>query len=337
MAERVRITDVAPRDGLQNEPGVIPTTDKIRLIELLSACSFDEVEVTSLVSPKWVPQLADAGEVLGAIADFADGVRSVARVIPRPETRDQVGTLPVYSVLVPNEKGFERALAAHEGEGGRGHAPLPLKISMFTAATETFSKKNTNASIADTIERFRPIVPRALEAGMGVRMYVSCAIACPYEGATDPDAVRRVVDDLLALAPDTEPRARLDIDLADTIGVAHPDDISALLRRFGDLTPQITLHLHDTFGRASSCVKTALGMGVRSFDGSAAGLGGCPFASTPGKRAPGNIATDTLVRTVLDAGYRCDVDLDLLGEASDFAREIVERARAEAAAGEDER
>ena len=329
MGDRVRITDVSPRDGLQNEPGVIPARDKVRLIELLATVGFDEVEATSLVSPRWVPQLADAGEVLTAVADFAEGVRSVTSVIPRPETRDQAGGLPVFSVLVPNERGLERALAVRE----RG---LPLKIALFTAASETFSRKNTNASIEKSIERMRPIVPRAIEAGMAVRMYVSCAVACPYEGAIDPGAVGGVVDALLALALDGASRQSLEIDLADTIGAAHPDDVGALLGRFEDLIPRLTLHLHDTHGRAAACVKTALRMGVRSFDGSAAGLGGCPFASTPGRRAPGNIASDTLVRTIHDAGYETGVDLDLLADASAFAREIVERARAETAATPEE-
>ena len=332
MGERVRITDVSPRDGLQNEPGVIPTVDKVRLIELLSAVGFDELEITSFVSPKWVPQLADAGEVVGAIADFAEGVRSVTSVIPRPETRDQAGGLPMYSALVPNEKGFERALEAHENG-------FPLKVALFTAASETFSTKNTNASIEHSIARFAPIVPRALDAEMPIRAYISCAIACPFEGAIDPGAVRAVADRLLELAP-AGARQSIDIDLGDTIGVAHPDDVAALLARFEDLLPQLTLHLHDTHGRAPACVKTALAMGVRSFDGSAAGLGGCPFASTPDRRAPGNIATETLVRTIHDAGFTTGADLEILAEGASFAREIVERARAEAEtesrAGEDD-
>lgn len=329
MGERVRITDVSPRDGLQNEAGVIPTLDKVRLIELLSAVGFDEIEITSFVSPKWVPQLADAGEVVGAIADFVEGVRSVTSVIPRAETRDQVGDLPLYSALVPNERGFERALAFHE-------ARFPLKIALFTAASETFSRKNTNASIAESIERFAPIVPRAIDAGMPIRMYVSCAVACPFEGAIEPGAVRAVVDRLLGLAPERA-RHALDIDLGDTIGVAHPDGVVALLDRCSDVLDQITLHLHDTHGRAAACVSTALAMGVRSFDGAAAGLGGCPFASTPQRRAPGNIAMDTLVRTIHDAGYTTGVDLDILTDAAAFAREIVDRARAEANTPEGEK
>ncbi len=298
MPERVRITDVSPRDGLQNEPGFVPTEDKARLIELLAQTGIDEIEVTSLVSPKWVPQLADAEELLGRMTAWK----------------------PVRSVLVPNEQGFERALAIHR----RG---LPLKVAFFTAASETFSRKNTNASIAESIDRFRPIVERALEAGMAIRLYISCAVACPFEGAIAPKAVRRVADLLLDLFPQGR-RSQADIDLGDTIGVAHSHEIQALLRHF-DEPPrgQFTLHLHDTFGRAADCVKTALDLGVRSFDGSVAGLGGCPYASTPQKRAPGNIATETLVRTIQGAGYETGVNLDRLAEAASFARQIVAAAR----------
>jgi len=325
MPDRVRITDVSPRDGLQNEAGIIPTPDKIRLIELLAAAGLDEVEATSFVSPKWVPQLADAEEVIRGVADLVEGVRSVAGAVPRgvardPNAPDPYG-LPVFSVLVPNEKGMDRAVAAKE-------LGIDLKVAMFTAASETFAQKNTNASIAETIERFRPIVPRALAAEIPIRFYISCAIACPFEGPIEPKAVRRVVDSLLALLPDDDARARVDIDLGDTIGVADPDDIVALITEFEDpMRRQITVHLHDTYGRAIACVRSALALGIRSFDGSVAGLGGCPYASTPTMRAPGNISTESLVSTILDAGYRTSVDRDLLAEAGRFARYIVDRAR----------
>ncbi len=304
MAQRIRIADVSPRDGLQNEAGVIATSDKVRLIELLCASGVDEVELTSFVSPKWVPQLGDAEAVV-------EGVKGLGVVAP-----------PVFSVLVPNDQGFERALAFHE-------AGLPLKIALFTAASETFSKKNTNATIAETIERFRPIVPRALAAGMDVRMYISCAIACPFEGPIKPSAVHDVMDQLLELA-EGDDWELLEFDVADTIGVATPEQIESLLQEFDEQVreQQMSLHLHDTFGRAAACVETALDMGIASFDGSAGGLGGCPHAGTPEKRAPGNISTDLLVRTVQDAGYETGVDLELLAEASRFAREIVDRARA---------
>jgi hydroxymethylglutaryl-CoA lyase len=227
---------------------------------------------------------------------------------------------PIFSVLVPNEKGFDRALAVHR-------AGPPLKIAAFTAASETFSRKNINATIAESIDRFRAFVPRARAEGMPVRLYVSCAIACPFEGAIAPATVRGIVERLLELAPDDAARAALEIDLADTIGVAHPNDIHDLLREFDEpmRRAQITLHLHDTFARAASCVRAALDAGVRSFDASAGGLGGCPFAGTPTRRAPGNIATEILVDAVHSAGFRTNVDPDRLREASAFARSLASR------------
>lgn len=314
MTGRVRITDVSPRDGLQNEPRVIPSSEKVRLVSSLLATGVDEVEVTSFVSPKWVPQLADAEDVLAGVREVMEGITGLRGWMPRA-VHDS--PMPVLSVLVPNEKGFDRALAIHA-------SGLPLKIALFTAASETFASKNTNASIAETIERFRVFLPRAFEAGMHVRMYVSCAVACPFAGPIRPEAVRRVVDQLLALAPNDEERSRLDIDLGDTIGVAHPHEIEALLRAFEPRfrAEQITLHLHDTFNRASACVRAALDLGVRSFDGSAGGLGGCPYAGTPQRPAPGNIATELLVSTVHDAGYRTGVDPALLAESGAIARSI---------------
>lgn len=313
MPDFVRITDVSPRDGLQNEPGVIAAADKVKLVNLLCASGVDEVEVTSFVSPKWVPQLADAEEVLASLAPPSQPGRG----------RRQGGggvMRPVLSVLVPNEKGFDRALNVHR-------AGLPLKIALFTAASETFSRRNTNASIAETIERFRPIVPRAIAEGMPIRMYISCAIACPFEGPISPDAVRRVVDQLLAMVEDQDDRGDIDIDLGDTIGVAHPHEIDALLDCFDEefRRSQLTLHLHDTFGRAADCVRAALQRGVRSFDGSVAGLGGCPYASTPLKRAPGNIDTELLVRTIHAAAFSTSVDTGRLTGAAVFARTLIAR------------
>lgn len=298
MPDHVRICDVSARDGLQNELGVIPTADKVRLIDLLLDCNLHEIEATSFVSPKWVPQLGDA-------ADLCAGVQSL---LQKPRLRP-----PLLSVLVPNETGFERALAVHA-------SGLPLKIALFTAASETFNRKNINASIAESIERFRPIVPRALAAGMPIRIYISCAIACPFDGPIAPVKVRAVVDDVLAIFPPSE-RAQVDIDLGDTIGVAHPADIAALLSAFSPAEMrQITIHLHDTFGRAADCVRAALHAGVRSFDGSAGGLGGCPYAtSASGKRAPGNISTELLVDTIEREGFTTGVDRDALATAGAFA------------------
>lgn len=301
MADLVRITDVAPRDGLQNEAAIVPIADKVRLIRALIASGADEVEATSFVSPKWIPQLGDAEAVLEALC-AGEGAPSNA---------------PVISALVPNEKGFERALLFHDRLKAAGY-PGGLKIAVFTAASETFSKKNTNATIAETIERFRAFIPGALRAGMAVRLYVSCVVSCPFEGPIAPIAVRNVADQLLALAPGGE------LDLGDTIGAATVRDLDALLDVFsGAERGALTLHLHDTFGRAAACVARALERGVRSFDGAAGGLGGCPYASVPGRRAPGNIATETLVQSIRDSGFRTRVDEGLLHQAGAIARAIV--------------
>ncbi|MEQ8844064.1 MAG: hydroxymethylglutaryl-CoA lyase [Phycisphaerales bacterium] len=310
MSERVRITEVGPRDGLQNEPGVIAASNKIRLIELLMRTGVDEIELTSFVSPRWVPQLADAEEVLEGVRDLVGKHRH-----------------PVFSVLAPNMRGFERAVAIHE-------LGFPLKLALFAAASETFSRKNTNASIDDSIRRLREVIPEAVAAGMPLRLYISCAVACPYEGDIEPRSVRAVADRLLeAVKP--ERRAAVDLDLGDTIGRATPDQIDALLDAFDDLTPQLTLHLHDTLGQATSCVERGLDRGVRSFDGSVAGLGGCPFASTPQNRAPGNIATGRLVDCVEAAGYETGIDREDLAKAATFATRIVEAARRGGGGGTD--
>lgn len=300
MSEYVRITDVSPRDGLQNEPSPISTEEKLRLIESLVATGVDEIELTSFVSPKWVPQLSDAAAVvMGGVAFKREGV--------------------VYSVLVPNEQGLARVLGVQE------QLDAIDKISVFTAASETFSKKNTNATIDETLERFRPVIDGARRAGLIVRGYVSCAIACPYEGEISPDAVARVAARLLALGAD-------EIDLGDTIGVATPDSVERLISvmydRLGSCRetdigePCLTLHLHDTHGRAVACVLRALELGVRSFDSAVGGLGGCPYASVDGARAPGNISTVALVEAVELAGYCTGVDHASLAAAAEVAASL---------------
>lgn len=302
MDSIVRITDVAPRDGLQNEPGVISTADKVELVRLLVSGGVDEVEVTSFVSPKWVPQLGDAAEVLAALADFPRGACE-------------------FSVLVPNEKGMNAALEQNARAIAHGGRRVIDKIAVFTAASETFSKRNTNATIAETLERFGPVLAAARAAGLATRGYVSCAVRCPFEGDVAPAAVASVSSDLLALGVD-------EIDLGDTIGAGTPESIAAMLdaviARLGEaMLPRLTLHLHDTFGGAAACVRAALRRGLRSFDGSAGGLGGCPYASAPGRRAPGNIATELLVRTVRDAGFESHVDVLRLGRAGEHARQMA--------------
>lgn len=300
MAERVRITDVSPRDGLQNEPGVIPTAEKVRLIDAVMRSGVDEVEVTSFVSPKWVPQLGDAAEVCAALV-----------------ARKPAGVM--LSALVPNEKGMGSLLEVNQRAGRR----LIDKVSVFTAASETFSRRNTNAGIADTIKRFEPVAALAKSNGLLLRGYISCVIECPFEGKIGPEKVAQVAQALVDLGCD-------EIDLGDTIGAAEPETITilvhGLISRLGDdMFKYTTLHLHDTFGRAAECVREALQLGIRSFDGAVRGVGGCPYASKDGKRAPGNIATELLVRTVEEAGFATGVDRARLDEAGRVASQVVNR------------
>lgn len=268
--ENIRITEVGPRDGLQNEALSISTDVKVAFIDLLSMCGFAEIEVSSFVSAKWIPQLGDAAEVFKRIHRKA-GV--------------------VYSALVPNERGLDSALEVKVD-----------KIAVFTAASETFSRKNTNASIAETLERFQPVIARAKQSKLPIRAYISTAIACPYEGPIDPSKVRDLAAKLLDLGGGVD-----EIDLGDTIGVAVPTDIELLYESLqGLLEPhQTTLHLHDTRGTALACAYRAHQLGVRRFDSSCGGIGGCPYA--PG--AAGNLATEDLVYTFNKMGLNSGVDL----------------------------
>jgi hydroxymethylglutaryl-CoA lyase len=280
----VRLTEVGPRDGLQNESRNVATDDKVRFVDLLSACGFAEIEVSSFVSPSWVPQLGDAAEVFARVKRHS-GV--------------------VYSALVPNEKGLDAALAAKVD-----------KIAVFTAASETFSVRNTNTTIAQTLERFKPVIARARKSHLPVRAYVSCAIACPYEGPIDPRAVRGVAAQLLDLGAD-------EIDLGDTIGVAVPADIDRLYAALqGLLQPRDTvLHLHDTRGTALACAMRGLDLGVRRFDCSCTGLGGCPYA--PG--AAGNLASEDLVYALHKMGFETGVDMSKLFEAGRHIAAALDR------------
>lgn len=276
---RVRITEVGPRDGLQNEKDIIDTEQKVRLVDALSRTGVDEIEVSSFVSKRWVPQLGDAADV------FRDITRN--------------GNI-TYSALVPNSEGLAGAITAEVD-----------KIAIFTAASETFCKKNLNSDIERSIERIAEVVEEAQFQQLKVRAYISCVFKCPFEGDTDPLRVAEIVTDLRNLGVD-------EIDLADTIGAANPQLMERLLA-FVEVNQRLVIHLHDTKGQAAECVLAALENGVRSFDGSVAGLGGCPFA--PG--APGNIDTARLVSTVQEAGYETSVDLEALEEAAALAREIV--------------
>ena len=313
MLTRVRITDVSPRDGLQNEPGVIPLSDKHRLVAALLSTGVDEIEVSSFVPARWVPQLGDAEPLFRALA---------SGLPPTP---------PLLSALVPNDKGLDTALRVNADVAAAGGPPRLIgRVSVFAAASETFSRKNTNGSIGEVLARFPPVIERAHAAGISVRGYVSTVIACPFEGPIAPAAVAHVAQQLAAQGVD-------EIDLGDTIGAGTPDTVRALLAAVAEAlgpgwlgTPRLALHLHDTFGRAAACVRAALDAGVRAFDGSVAGLGGCPYASVPGRRAPGNISTETLVESVHAAGFTTGVDPAALARAANIARDIVARAAAPA-------
>jgi isopropylmalate/homocitrate/citramalate synthase len=280
----VTIVEVGPRDGLQNEPAVIPTNVKIAFVDALADAGLPVVEVTSFVSPQRVPQLADAEDVLLGIRRLS-GVR--------------------YPVLVPNLRGLERAIDA-EAEA----------IALFAAATEAFSRANVGASIAETFDRFEPVVVEARQRGMWVRGYVSVAFGCPYEGAVTPGAVATVSERLLELGCD-------EICLADTIGDATPDSTSKLLRSVlpGTSIDRLALHFHDTSGNALANVEEALSAGVRIFDAAAGGLGGCPFA--PG--APGNLATERLVGRLEERGVRTGVSREGVLEAGALLAPHVSR------------
>ena len=281
----VRITEVGPRDGLQNEKGIVPVDAKVAFVDMLSEAGFPEIEVSSFVSPKWVPQLGDAAEVF-------------ARIRRRPGI--------VYSALVPNERGMEGALAAQVD-----------KVAVFAAASEGFSRANTGGSIAEVLARFAPVIASARAARIPVRGYVSCVVRCPYDGPTAPAAVRAVVEQLLALGVD-------EIDLGETLGVAEPADIARLYEEVARaVEPGLTtLHLHDSNGRALDNARAALSLGVRSFDASAGGLGGCPYA--PGAR--GNVDTAALVAAVEAEGYATGVDREAVARAMSSIRQHLRPA-----------
>ncbi|MFL6048644.1 MAG: hydroxymethylglutaryl-CoA lyase [Gaiellales bacterium] len=276
---RVTVVEVGPRDGLQNEAAIVPTAAKVRFIEMLAAAGLPVVEATSFVHPAAVPQLADADQVLPAIAR-------------RPGVR--------YPVLVPNMRGMERAVAAGADA-----------IAVFTAASEAFSQANIRMTIAESLEAFAPVLQAARAAGMWTRGYVSTAFGCPYQGEVDPSAVADVAVALHELGCDQ-------ISVGDTIGVAEPDDIGRVLSPLVDRLPaeRLALHLHDTRGRAIDNAAAGLRLGITTFDASASGLGGCPFA--PG--APGNLATETLVSWLHGLGIETGVEGPALLEASAYIR-----------------
>ncbi len=268
------IVEVGPRDGLQNETAPVPTETKVAFVDALSLSGVDEIEASAFVSPRWVPQLGDAEEVF----------RRITR-------REGV----VYSALVPNERGLERALEARVD-----------KVSVFTAASETFNQKNINTSIEGSIQRFLPVVERARSAGLPVRGYVSTAFWCAFEGRIRPEAVIDVVERLVALGID-------EVSISDTVGKASPEEVRKLL----DLllprlsSDRVALHFHDTYGRGVENVLASRSYGIRIFDASVGGLGGCPYA--PG--ATGNVATEAVVEALRGTGENVAVDLERLARA----------------------
>ena len=284
LPARVKLVDVGPRDGLQNEKQPVPAAVKIELVHRLQDAGLREIEVTSFVSPKWVPQMADNAEVMSGIARRA-GVR--------------------YSVLVPNLKGWEAAVATR-----------PDEIVVFGAASEAFSQRNINCSVAESIERFAPVVQAARDAGVYVRGALSCAVGCPYEGEVAPEQVARVA----GLMKDIGVQH---LGVADTIGVGTPLKVQraleAALQHYA--LADISGHFHDTYGMAVANTVAALQLGVWQFDTSVAGLGGCPYA----KGATGNVATEDVVYLLHGMGIDTGIDLDRLVDAGAFISSALGR------------
>jgi len=284
IPSRVHLIDVGPRDGLQNEKTPVPATVKIELVHRLQQAGLKEIEVTSYVSPKWVPQMVDNHEVMAGI------------------TR-QLGV--AYSVLTPNLKGFEAALL-----------DKPDEIVVFGSASEAFSQRNINCSIAESIERFAPVVEAALAAGIRVRGAMSCTVGCPYEGDIAPERVAYLAGLLQGIGVQR-------VDVADTIGVGTPRKVQkaleATLQHFG--IDEVSGHFHDTYGQALSNTLAALELGVWNFQSSVAGLGGCPYA----KGATGNVATEDVVYMLQGMGIETGIDLDLLIDAGAYISGFLDR------------
>ncbi|HYW03770.1 MAG TPA: hydroxymethylglutaryl-CoA lyase [Gammaproteobacteria bacterium] len=275
--ERVRIVEVGPRDGLQNEPGTVPTRTKIAFIDALTDAGLPVIEATSFVSPKWIPQLADAAEVLAGI-------------------RRREGA--AYPVLVPNERGMERALAA----GAR-------EIAVFTAASEAFNQRNINCSIGESLERFRPVLERARGASVPVRGYISCVLGCPYQGEVPTGDVVRVARALVEMGCH-------EVSLGDTIGVGTPVAARGMLQAVAAQVPveRLAVHFHDTRGQALANILACLEAGVATVDASVAGLGGCPYAHG----ASGNVATEDVLYMLHGMGIETGVDAAGVRRAGDL-------------------
>jgi hydroxymethylglutaryl-CoA lyase len=281
---KVRLVEVGPRDGLQNEKAMVPVDVKVALVDLLTDAGFAAIEATSFVSPKWVPQMADAAEVM-------------ARIRRKPGVR--------YPVLTPNMKGFEAALAAKADE-----------VAVFVAATESFSQKNINCSIAESLDRVRPIFGAAKDNAVRVRGYISCVLGCPYEGRVDPHRVADVADALYRMGA-------YEVSLGDTIGTGTAGETAALLRICAERVPVAALagHFHDTYGQALTNVYAALEAGVATFDCSVAGLGGCPYA----KGATGNVASEDVLYLLQGLGIETGVDMTHLRRAGQYISDFLQR------------
>ena len=284
LPRRVKLIDVGPRDGLQNEKQPVPAAIKIELVQRLQAAGLREIEVTSFVSPKWVPQMADNAQVMAGVARM-DGVR--------------------YSVLTPNMKGFESALLSR-----------PDEVVVFGAASEAFSQKNINCSIAESIERFAPVVKAARDAGIAVRGAMSCTVGCPYEGDVAPERVAYLAGLMKSIGIQR-------VDVADTIGVGTPRKVQAAmeatLKHYA--LNDVSGHFHDTYGQALANTLASLEMGVWNFQSSIAGLGGCPYA----KGATGNVATEDVVYMMQGMGIDTGIDLDALIDAGLFISQALGR------------
>ena len=274
LPTRVRLVEVGPRDGLQNEKEIVPTDVKVALIDQLTDAGLSAIEATSFVSPKWVPQMADAADVM-------------ARIRRKPGVR--------YPVLTPNMQGFDAAIKARADE-----------VAVFVAASESFSRKNINCSIAESLDRVRPIFTAAKANGARVRGYISCVLGCPYEGDIDPAVVAEVAEALYAMGS-------YEVSLGDTIGVGTAGKTASLFARVAERVPLGALagHFHDTYGQALTNVYAAMELGVATFDCSVAGLGGCPYA----KGATGNVASEDVVYLMNGLGIDTGVDLAKLRRA----------------------
>ena len=287
VPSKVKMVEVGARDGLQNEAKVVPAAVKIAFIERLAAAGLTAIEAGAFVSAKWVPQMADTAEVM-------------AGLVPRPGIS--------YPVLVPNMKGFEAAVAA-----------VVEEIAIFGAASETFSRRNINCSIAESLERFEPVCAAAAERGIRVRGYVSCVLGCPYEGEITPAAAARVAGRLLEMGC-------YEISLGDTIGVGTPARAAAMIDAVAEVVPaaRLAIHFHDTYGQALANILVCLERGISVVDSSAAGLGGCPYA----KGASGNVASEDVLYMLDGLGVETGVDLTALLEAGWFICDFLGRAPA---------